>query len=114
MPLRQKVVEEMAGLFGVLAHPTRLRIITLLHQGERPVSELKAKLDRPGANVSQHLALLRAHHLVTVRREGTRLYYAIRDARVAQIINCVLDILAEDASHARELRHAIERVRLTD
>lgn len=112
MPLRQRVVEDVARLFGVLAHPTRLRILTLLHQGAQDVSSLRDALGVPAANVSQHLALLRSHHVVSMQRKGTHIYYALRDPRVADIINRSLDILDDDASQGRAVHKAIELLRL--
>lgn len=112
MPLRQRVFEDVARLFGVLAHPTRLRILTLLHRAEQDVSSLRDALGVPAANVSQHLALLRSHHVVSMQRKGTHIFYALRDPRVAEIINCSLDILDGDASQGRALHKAIELMRL--
>ena len=112
MPLRQRVVEDVAHLFGVLGHPTRLRILALLHQGEQDVSSLRDALDVPAANVSQHLSLLRSHHVVAMRREGARIYYSVRDPRLADLINRALDILDEDATQGRALHRAIELLRL--
>ena len=112
MPLRKKVLEDVADLFGILGHPTRVRILALLHQAERDVSELSDRLEVPATNVSQHLALLRSHHLVAVRREGARMVYALSDPRLADLINRALDLLEEDVSHAREIHKAIELVRL--
>jgi DNA-binding transcriptional ArsR family regulator len=63
-------------------------------------------------NVSQHLAILRSHHLVAARREGTRLYYVLRDPRVAALINQAPDVLDSGAVEARALRRAIGQVRL--
>lgn len=112
MPLRQKVLEDLAGLLAVLGHPTRLRILALLHGGERDVTALKDELAAPAANVSQHLAILRSHHLVDVRREATRMYYSLRDPRVVDLINRGLDILDQDMAQGSQLRRAIERVRI--
>ena len=112
MPLRKKVLEGVADLFGILGHPTRVRILALLHQADRDVSELSDRLEVPATNVSQHLALLRSHHLVAVRREGTRMVYALPNPRLADLINRALDLLEEDVSHAREIHKAIELVRL--
>jgi DNA-binding transcriptional ArsR family regulator len=112
MPLRQRVVEDVARLFGVLAHPTRLRIVTLLHQGEQDVSSLRDALGVPAANVSQHLALLRSHHVVSMQRKGTHIHYALRDPRVADIINRSLDILDDEVTQGRALHKAIELLRL--
>jgi ArsR family transcriptional regulator len=112
MPLRQRVVGDVADLFGVLAHPTRLKILSLLHEAEHDVSEFRDRLQVTATNVSQHLAILRSHHLVTARREGTRLYYALRDPCVAELINRALDVLDSDAVEARALHRAIGMVRL--
>ncbi len=109
--LRQKVVEEVAGLFGVLSHPTRLGVLRLLHGAEHDVTDLRNRLGVPAANVSQHLALLRSNHLVILRRDGTRAYCSIRDPRVSELINRALDILDDDVASARALRRAIRRVR---
>lgn len=114
MPLRQQVVQEVARLFGTLGHPTRLRILRALHHGERDVGSLREELGVTPANLSQHLAALRAHHLLAVRREGTHLHYSIRDRRVADLLNLALDVLAEDVAHAGEIKRAIERVRLRE
>jgi ArsR family transcriptional regulator len=112
MPLRQKVLDDLAGLLGVLGHPSRLRILALLHEGERDVTALKDELGIPPANVSQHLAVLRSHHLVDVRREATRMFYSLRDPRVVDLINRGLDILEQDISQAPQVRRAIGRVRI--
>jgi ArsR family transcriptional regulator len=112
VPLRGQVIEDVARLFTVLGHPTRVQILRLLHRGERDVSGLRADLGVSAANVSQHLHALRAQHLVEARREGTHLHYSLRDERIAGLINFALDLLAGDASRAGELRRAIERVRL--
>ncbi|MFA5026896.1 MAG: metalloregulator ArsR/SmtB family transcription factor [Candidatus Methylomirabilota bacterium] len=112
MPLKQMVVEEIAGLFGVLAHPTRVRILKLLSDGEHDVSDIRARLDVPATNASQHLALLRSHRLVAVRREGNHLFYCLRDPQVAELINRALDLLDTDKSQAPQLREAIDLVRI--
>jgi DNA-binding transcriptional ArsR family regulator len=70
MPLREEIVEDIAKRFGVLGHPTRVQLLAPLHQGEHDASYLKEHLGVLAATVSQHLSLLRAHHLVKVRREG--------------------------------------------
>lgn len=111
MPLRQRVVEEVAATFAAMGHPTRLRILSLLRERERDPSELASVLQVAPSAISQHLALLRAHHLVTARREGTHLHYALRDARVAEILDRGLDLLAGDIAAAREVSKAIRLVR---
>ena len=75
MPHSRIAQRELADLLSVLAHPLRLALIFQLEEGERDVSALQEALDAPQSLVSQHLARLRALHLVEERREGRHVYY---------------------------------------
>ena len=66
------------GAFGVLAEPTRRRILDLLVVGERPVGELVEALSIAQPNVSKHLRALLDAGLVDVRRDGARRIYRLR------------------------------------
>jgi ArsR family transcriptional regulator len=39
------------------------------------------------ANASQHLAILRAKHVVSSRREGNQIFYSVRDARILEVLD---------------------------
>lgn len=82
--LDEALYELHAEVLKALAQPKRLRILDLLRRGERSVKELARELGAAQANVSQHLAALRAQDLVTARREGTTVYYALAHLEVAQ------------------------------
>jgi ArsR family transcriptional regulator len=69
-----------------LAHEGRLRILCHLAEREHTVGELETLLDCRQAAVSQQLARLRMEGLVTSRREGKTIVYAIADTRVAQML----------------------------
>jgi ArsR family transcriptional regulator, zinc-responsive transcriptional repressor len=76
--------------FKLLADGTRLKILwALLHQ-EHSVGELAARVGAQPAAVSQHLAKLRAAHLVRARREGNRMYYEADDAHVQSLVDQTL------------------------
>jgi ArsR family transcriptional regulator len=76
-----------AELFKALAHPVRIRILELLREGERTVSELQVALELEGSTVSQQLAVLRARTLVTGRKEGTSVYYRVVDPQVFALLD---------------------------
>src|SRR3954468_21061057 len=76
-----------AGVFQVLAHPTRIHIVETLRDGEQPVNAILAKLGVEPANLSQHLAVLRGKRLVTTRREGNLIYYSLRDPLLSQVLD---------------------------
>ena len=61
-----------AEVFQALAHPTRIHIAECLQDGEVSVSSLVERIGIEPANLSQHLAVLRAKGLVINRKEGTR------------------------------------------
>ena len=68
-----------ADLCKTFADPKRLQLIDVLRGGEHSVGELVKSLAVPQAVVSRHLALLRGRGVVTTRRQGTRVYYALTD-----------------------------------
>ncbi len=66
------------SVLKLLADPTRLRILMLLHrQGELCVCELTCALDDIQPKISRHLALLRDAQVVSDRRAGQWIYYQL-------------------------------------
>jgi ArsR family transcriptional regulator len=74
-------------LFKALAHPTRIRILELLRDGERSVGELQSALASESSTVSQQLAILRMKNLVDTRRAGNIIFYRVRDPQVNQLLD---------------------------
>jgi DNA-binding transcriptional ArsR family regulator len=75
-----------ADFFRTLGHPARVRILQLLREGEQSVGALQTALDLDSGGTSQHLAALRKQGLVTSRREGTSVYYRVKDARTLELL----------------------------
>ena len=71
---------------GMLADPTRLRLMAALLGGEQDVTGLTAAVGAARPAVSQHLAKLRLAGLVAVRREGRRAVYDLADQHVRRLI----------------------------
>jgi ArsR family transcriptional regulator len=63
-----------------LADPERLRIVQCLRAGPLPVSGISSSIKSPLANVSHHLKQLRLAGLVSRRKEGRQVIYALSDA----------------------------------
>ena len=76
-----------ATMFQALAHPTRIAILELLREGEMPVSVLIERLKIEPANASQHFAVLRSKHIVNNRKEGTQVFYAVRDPLILEVLD---------------------------
>ena len=72
---------EPLSLFKCLAEETRLKAVLLIHaQDELCVCELTAALNISQPKVSRHLAQLRDCGVLTTRREGQWMHYAINNA----------------------------------
>jgi DNA-binding transcriptional ArsR family regulator len=86
--MNYKSVDEQAALFGVLADPTRLKLIRLLTQQQEPdalcVNALAFRLGVTQSAVSQHLRVLKSVGLVKGERRGYRIHYFINQETLIQ------------------------------
>jgi ArsR family transcriptional regulator len=90
--MQDKLRRFKAGIFQALAHPNRIAIVELLRdEGEVPVTRIHERLGLEQANVSQHLAVLRAKQIVLGRKDGNQVFYSLRD----RIIGRVLDLMRQ-------------------
>jgi len=78
-----------AEYLKALAHPTRIRILELLDQEGRCVSNIGEKLDLKQSNISQHLGILRSRGILSLRREGGHSIYCVKDMRALKILNLI-------------------------
>jgi DNA-binding transcriptional ArsR family regulator len=76
-----------AQIFQALANPTRIAMVDALRNGEMTAGSLMAKLSLEQANASQHLAVLRAKHVVVNRRAGNQVYYSLRDPVLIEVLD---------------------------
>lgn len=82
----QHAAEQACGLLKALANPDRLLILCHLSQGEARVAALEEELGIVQPTLSQQLTVLRQEQLVTARREGKNVYYALASSRALAII----------------------------
>jgi DNA-binding transcriptional ArsR family regulator len=75
-----------AQIFQALAHPTRIAIVEALHDGELPAGKLMELLKVEQANLSQHLAVLRAKQVLVNRKVGNQVFYAVRDPVLLEVL----------------------------
>ena len=77
-------------IFQSLGHPTRLKIIKRLLQGECSVTQLCEVTGEEQHRVSQLLAQLRKSNIVAARRESRQVYYSIYSAPLRNILFDIL------------------------
>jgi DNA-binding transcriptional ArsR family regulator len=91
----REAIRRAAALFRACGDAERLRTLERLALGELCVSELAAASSEGLSTVSQRLRLLRTEGLVTRRREGKHVYYALADRHVADLIATALEHATE-------------------
>jgi len=85
MLLKESTSTHLADLFSALSDPTRLRIISVLLDGELNVGEIAAQLAMTESAVSHQLRGLRHMKLVRARKTGRQVYYALDDEHVSRL-----------------------------
>ena len=91
-PIPEPVVELIAERFRLLGEPMRVRALDQLRDaGELSVGELAQSLGTSQQNVSKHLGILHAGGVLSRRRDGNRILYAIADESVLAICEAVCD-----------------------
>jgi DNA-binding transcriptional ArsR family regulator len=91
---RVRVFELAAELFGVLATPMRLRILSALCDREKSVSQLLQEIDTTQPNLSQHLNLLYRSGVLAKRKEGTQVIYRVQSEKAVMLCRTVCTQIA--------------------
>ncbi len=95
LPLEVEDSQQMAEFFGVLADPTRLRLISLLSSSESCVCDLAENLSVSESAVSHQLRALRNARLVRYRKVGRQVFYSLHDHHIFELYETVREHLAE-------------------
>lgn len=91
----ENLFSAMAGYFGVLSEPTRLRIMYAVCTGEKTVSEVIELCGSSQANVSRHLVALFKAGILNRRKQGVAVYYSIADNDTVEMCQMVCSRLAQ-------------------
>lgn len=84
---------EAAKLMKLLANERRLLVLCkLAGAGEMTVGALANAVGLSQSALSQHLSLMRAEGLVTFRREGQTLHYAIANPMAERLLSTLREI----------------------
>jgi DNA-binding transcriptional ArsR family regulator len=87
--LPDEILDKAAECLRVIAHPTRLRIVDILMQGEFAVGEIAEMCGTPQSRTSEHLRLLRGQGLLDSERRARSVYYKIADPRLPAMLACI-------------------------
>ena len=112
-PLSPEAIQMVASRFRILGEPIRIRILQVLQEGERTVSEVVAAVGSTQPNVSKHLRILQESGFVGRRQNGNNVFCYISDPTVLDLCDTVCssihDQLTDHARLAAELQHGVRR-----
>jgi ArsR family transcriptional regulator len=97
---------ELVKIYECLCDRTRLRILHLLLRGPLCVCHFQQVLGEPQVKISKHLGYLRRHRLVTARRQGNWMIYALPEKRSRELranLACLQDCAGERPLFRRDL-----------
>lgn len=101
---KTELFETFARVGKALSSGKRLELLDLIAQGERTVDSLARTAGLGLTSASAHLQALKRTGLVSIRREGTRVYYRLAGDDVAKLYALLRDVAQihiADTEHAR-------------
>lgn len=90
------IIDEMESLLNIASDFTRLKIMYTISEGEKSVNEIVSEVGASQSLVSHQLKILRKANLVSTRREGTHVFYALADDHVIALLNVVYEHVTEE------------------
>jgi rhodanese-related sulfurtransferase len=103
---KDALYDGFAEIAKALASGRRAELIDVLAQGERSVDELASEIGQSVANTSHHLRAMARAGLLTTRRDGTRIFYALASERVGELWSALRDVAADHVAGLERLAGA--------
>ena len=103
---KDALYDGFAEIAKALASGRRAELIDVLAQGERSVDELAGEIGQSVANTSHHLRAMARAGLLTTRRDGTRIYYALASERVGELWSALRDVATDHVAGLEKLASA--------
>ncbi|MEO8596710.1 MAG: metalloregulator ArsR/SmtB family transcription factor [Candidatus Solibacter sp.] len=98
-----------ASVFHALAHSTRIAIVETLRNGELSAGALQARLGIEQANLSQHLAILRASQIVINRKGGNQVFYSLSNPVLGEVLDTMRRFCQTNLNHAIQMIDEMNR-----
>src|SRR5438067_7784899 len=91
----ERITMRMNEAFKALADPTRRHILKLLRRGEMTAGQLAEHFDMAKPSLSHHFSVLKQADLVTTRREGQQIYYALNTTVVEDLLGLIWGLFSD-------------------
>ena len=91
----EETIDKMENLLNIASDSTRLKILYAISDTEKSVSEIVDLVGASQSLVSHQLQVLRKAHLVSTRKDGTRVFYSLDDDHVNRLLTLVYEHVNE-------------------
>ena len=88
------IYQAKADVLKALAHPTRLKILEFLRDGEQCVCDIMDNINIEQSNASQHLALLKKMDILSSKKEGLKVIYRVKNDDVFIFLNMLASLIS--------------------
>ena len=104
-----EIFERQAQICKAFAHPVRLRILDLLSQAERGVSELQRELGISKTSLSQQLSILKSVGILSTRRNGKQIYCSLAIPEVKEACQLIRGVLRAQLAASHRLQQPLAK-----
>jgi DNA-binding transcriptional ArsR family regulator len=101
--LEKELFERQARICKAFANPTRLKLLDLIANKDRQVSDIQRELGISKANLSQHLAILKAAGIVISHRNGKQLSCSLAMPEIKEACQLIRNVLKIQIREQRKL-----------
>jgi DNA-binding transcriptional ArsR family regulator len=98
-----------ADILKAMAQPTRLKIVEFLRDGERCVCEIFPAIGEEQSNTSRHLNLMLTAGILSRRKDGLKIFYAIKYPEILEIVDIVTLIVKQETTDRHDMLKAVSR-----
>lgn len=109
MDERIHAIDAVAAYFSVLSEPMRLRIMHIVCESEKTVSQIVEELGASQTNVSRHLGIMRRNGVLARRKQGNRVYYSSADTTMVELCRAICKNISRRMDDKLPLRRELLR-----
>jgi DNA-binding transcriptional ArsR family regulator len=102
-----QVLESVASYFGLLAEPTRLKVLHTICDRERSVTDIVNATGLTQSNVSRQLRSLHARGVLSRRRQANMVFYQVADRTLVELCRTACGRIASQIDERRPLKKAL-------
>ena len=107
------IYQVKADFFKARGHPARIRVLEVLRDGDRAVSELIPAVGLESSHLSQQLGVMRRANLIQARKEGSSVVYSVGNPMIFELLDVAKQILTSSLAETRDLLAELEAVEVS-